>query len=68
MQDKTKYQDWKCDGCGEVLRGIRDSDGSFVSDKEIETQPVAGLRAEGCYLCGCPGGEFLGPSYDPDDA
>lgn len=48
---------WVCDGCGETLQGINDGD-DFISDKELDTQPIKRIRAVGCYLCGCPTGTF----------
>ena len=54
----TDFVYWKCDGCGETLQGIMDGQ-DFISDKELDEQPNADLRAVGCYLCGCPGGEVI---------
>ena len=47
---------WKCSGCGETLQGIKDSEGEFISDKELERPRQ--FRAIGCYVCGCVVGEF----------
>ncbi len=49
---------WTCDGCEEVLQGIKDVDGDFISDKELGSGAASRLLAVGCYLCGCPGGVF----------
>ncbi len=61
--EKLRY--WKCGSCGETLQGIEDADGDFISDKELQSQPIKRLRAVGCYLCGYPHGEF-GPEVDDD--
>ncbi len=51
-----RYLEWRCASCGEILQGIIDKDGDFISDKEIE---MGRVRAVGCYLCGGTEGEVL---------
>ena len=63
-----QYKYWKCSGCGQTLQGIEQGDGDFISDKEMETQPIARIRAVGCYLCGCPVGDFIEDDHPETDA
>jgi ribosomal protein L34E len=52
-------KNWKCDGCGEILQGIIDNDGDFISDRELQKSKNWEFQSVGCYLCGCPTEEFL---------